>query len=105
VGGGTNVDCAGEPVIIFPKSARPVPGLVPSIPILFLASRMVTLPEELCGEEETVCAIPPIEVDGEFRPLPGLLLQLLCSTMTNSESEDSWVDTFGLEFLLSALFM
>jgi hypothetical protein len=66
---------------------------------------MVTLPEELCGEEETVCVKPPVEVDGEFRPLPGLLRQLLCSTMTNSESEDSWVETLGLEFLLSALFI
>ena len=88
--GGVKDDFVGEPpIIILPIRALPVPGLVPSIPILFLASRIVTLPEELRGEFYDDRVIPIIcEVAGEFWPLPGRLLLPLYSTMTKPESED-----------------
>ena len=60
----------GDPNIIFPTRARPVPGLVASIPAFF-ASRIVILPDELRGDSDGDLKSP--EVEGEFVPLPDRL--------------------------------
>ena len=53
--------------------------LPPSIPIPFFASRMVILPDVLCGDaggdrKALTLSLKRPEVDGELAPLPGLLL-------------------------------